>query len=210
MSKHLFFFAVLLLMTNCTSKQISADSYAEAINKHRKQYKSEFTKSPHSPLSKQDLKNLDFFAADAKYACDCTVEILQDQKPFQMKTYSDQEKPYVRYASVNCELGSEHINLVVYKSISLMSMPQYKDHVFLPFMDSTNGDTTYGGGRYLDLDAKDFESGETIIIDFNKSYNPYCAYSDGYNCPIPPPENHLEVAINAGEKMYKGKKNHRK
>ncbi len=76
-------------------------------------------------------------------------------------------------------------------------------HLFLPFTDLTNGDQTYGGGRYIDLSRADVEKKE-VWIDFNHAYNPWCAYSDGYNCPVPPRENALPVAILAGEMMYSG------
>ena len=77
-------------------------------------------------------------------------------------------------------------------------MPQYRDYLFVPFKDLTNAHETYGGGRYLDFRMKDIE-GASCVLDFNKAYNPYCAYSEGYNCPIPPRENHLEVRVEAGE-----------
>jgi uncharacterized protein (DUF1684 family) len=73
----------------------------------------------------------------------------------------------------------------------------------LAFTDLTNGEDTYGGGRYIDLYISDIAEGH-ITIDFNKAYNPYCAYSDGYNCPIPPASNSINLEIKAGEKMYKG------
>ena len=84
-------------------------------------------------------------------------------------------------------------------------MPGMKDHLFVPFKDWTNGEESYGGGRYIDLKTGDITDGK-ITIDFNKCYNPWCAYSDGYNCPIPPVENHFELKIEAGEKMWTGKK----
>ena len=80
-------------------------------------------------------------------------------------------------------------------------MPQYRDYLFLPFKDPTNGKASYGGGRYLDLKTGDLKSG-TAIIDFNKAYNPWCAYADGFSCPIPPAANHLAVEIHAGEKNF--------
>ena len=73
--------------------------------------------------------------------------------------------------------------------------PEYSNHLFIPFNDITNGVETYDAGRYIDLEIP---KGDTIIIDFNKAYNPYCAYNDGYSCPIPPEENNLEVEVKAG------------
>jgi len=83
-----------------------------------------------------------------------------------------------------------------------MTTKEYKDHLFIPFTDATSGEETYESGRYIDLEIKDITN-ENVLIDFNKAYNPYCAYVSGkYNCPIPPNENRLIVAIRAGEKSF--------
>ena len=90
-------------------------------------------------------------------------------------------------------------------------MTEYQDYLFLPFKDLSNGNQTYGGGRYLDFRQGDIheKAGESwLILDFNKCYNPYCAFSDGYNCPVPPQENHLPMAVDAGERQFKGEKKH--
>ncbi len=87
-----------------------------------------------------------------------------------------------------------------------MNDPTYKNYLFLPFTDLTSGEESYGGGRYIDLETTDIFNNK-VIIDFNKAYNPYCAYASGYNCPIPPRENDLPVAVKAGEMNF-GKKVH--
>ena len=73
------------------------------------------------------------------------------------------------------------------------------EELFIPFIDSTSGNSTYGAGRYLEAAIP---SGDEIILDFNTAYNPYCAYVDGFSCPFPPKSNILKVAIEAGEKTY--------
>ena len=80
-----------------------------------------------------------------------------------------------------------------------MRNPAYKNYIFLPFTDDSNGFETYGGGRYLDIDKPE-DGVRKIVLDFNIAYNPYCAYSDAYSCPIPPRENNLSVKILAGAK----------
>jgi uncharacterized protein (DUF1684 family) len=90
--------------------------------------------------------------------------------------------------------------------MALFRQPQYKDYLFLPFKDETNGFETYGGGRYMDVRISTLKDGK-IILNFNKAYNPYCAYGDGFNCPIPPLENHLNFSIKAGERDFKAQKN---
>ena len=83
-----------------------------------------------------------------------------------------------------------------------MAIDQYKNHLFLPFTDVTTRVETYESGRYIDLETSEIVNNE-VVIDFNKAYNPFCAYVSGvYNCPIPPKENRLSVAIRAGEKTY--------
>lgn len=91
--------------------------------------------------------------------------------------------------------------LEVYQSPALMQKEELKDYLFIPFNDLTNYETTYAGGRYLDISRKDIKNNQ-VVIDFNKCYNPYCAYASGYSCPIPPAANKLNAKIEAGEKMF--------
>jgi uncharacterized protein (DUF1684 family) len=81
-----------------------------------------------------------------------------------------------------------------------MRQEEYRDYLFLPFADLTNGEETYGGGRYLDLTIP---TGNTILLDFNKAYNPYCAYNPKYSCPLVPKQNRLDIPIIAGVKAFK-------
>ncbi len=74
-------------------------------------------------------------------------------------------------------------------------MPRFKGQLFFPFTDLSSGFGSYGGGRYIDLHIPPSDS---ILIDFNRSYNPYCAYNGRYSCPIPPRENHINFEITAG------------
>jgi hypothetical protein len=82
-----------------------------------------------------------------------------------------------------------------------MRTAEYKNYLFIPFTDVTNGTDTYEGGRYIDISTSDIRDNK-LTLDFNKAYNPYCCYTNGYNCPIPPKENELTIAVNAGEMKY--------
>jgi uncharacterized protein (DUF1684 family) len=186
-----------------------AQSYAEQIAKHRETYKQDFIKDERSPLRKNDLQNLHFYEADSAYKILADVETLKNEKVFKMSTFDGSSSDYYKYAHVNFVLNGKKIQMNLYKSVSLSTNPIYKDHLFLPFTDETNNQETYGGGRYIDLDAKEIVDNH-IEIDFNKAYNPYCAYSDGYRCPVPPEENDLQFAVKAGEKLYTGEKKHQK
>ncbi|WP_412468092.1 DUF1684 domain-containing protein [Pedobacter sp. KLB.chiD] len=195
------FFLLLISMNSY------AQSYAEQIAKHREAYKEDFIKDERSPLKKSDLQNLHFYDADSTYKILAVVELLKNEKVFKMPAFNGSSSDYYKYAHVNFVIHNKKVQMTLYKSVSLSSNPLYKDHLFLPFTDETNNKETYGGGRYIDLNAKEIADNH-IEIDFNKAYNPYCAYSDGYRCPVPPAENDLSLAVKAGEKLYTGKKKH--
>ncbi|NUO00972.1 MAG: DUF1684 domain-containing protein [Saprospiraceae bacterium] len=199
---------LLLAMTATLGAQTASKPYAKAIAKHRKEYRKDFLTNERSPLkNKEDLKALRFYEPDERYRVEATVEVLEGEEPFDMATYAGTTKPYIRYARLKFELLGQQLELTLYRNLQLVKMPQYRDHLFLPFMDATNGEATYGGGRYMDFKITDIAAGK-MTIDFNKAYNPWCAFSDGYQCPIPPFDNHLGVAIEAGELQFGKEKKH--
>lgn len=93
----------------------------------------------------------------------------------------------------------EH-SLSVYKDLTMARMKGESKNLFLPFTDLSNGEESYGGGRYLDLSSDEI-FGDSLELDFNRAYNPWCVYSDSYSCPIPPDDNHLKIRVEAGAKM---------
>lgn len=193
-----------ILFFFCTASY-GQNAYVTEIQKHRETYKADFITNPRSPLKEQDLKDLQFFSPDLAYRVTATLEILSDQTAFRMPTYDGSAKEYIRFAYANFKIQGKPFRLTLFRSVQLMATEKYKDYLFLPFTDLTNNELTYGGGRYIDLGTTNIE-GNKIEIDFNRAYNPYCAYSSGYSCPIPPEENDLPIAIKAGEKNFKGKK----
>lgn len=194
---------LFLISTTAYAQQFSAE-----LAKHRDGYKAAFINDQNSPLKEKDLQHLHFFEADSTYQITANVSLLQGQKPFQMPTYDGTSKEFIRYAKVSFKLNGKDLELTLYRNMGLMINPVYKNSLFLPFTDESTNLTTYGGGRYIDLDIRDIKQNK-IIIDFNKAYNPYCAYSDGYRCPVPPEENDMPVSILAGEKNYMGEKKHK-
>ncbi len=187
----------------------SADTdFAATIAKHREEYKRGFLENARSPLDSSDLGKLRFFPSNEQYKVSCNFQRTPDEKPFDLPTYSGITRLYVKYGVLSFELEGQKLQLSVYKNLSMGNNPLYANHLFLPFRDATNDETTYGGGRYMDLKASELEAGNPVI-DFNKCYNPWCHYSDGYNCPIPPSENTLEIPILAGEMNWVGEKKHK-
>jgi hypothetical protein len=196
----LFSIALLLLFLNGASGQ-SDPQFNKSIQAHRKAYLSAFKQLPQSPLSKKALKQVQFFAPDERYVVHAQFTPTPDAQPFDLPHYSGATRPYVQYGVVRFQLDGQDLRLKVYRSLN-QTLPQYRDLLFIPFKDLSNGQTTYGGGRYLDLRSRAIVDNE-LMLDFNKAYNPYCAYSEGYSCPIPPEDNHLQVSILAGEKDFK-------
>lgn len=175
--------------------------YMDSIKQYRKNIIQEHIGDPRSPLTKKDVRKLRYFEADPEFRMICEYIELEKKDSVVMPTSSGRQKYFLKFAIAKFSIDDQSYTLYLYKSANATkSYPGY----FLPFYDQTNGTETYGGGRYLELDSSHFENA-SLIIDFNKAYNPWCAYSDGFNCPVPPEENRLPLEILAGEKMYRGK-----
>ncbi len=163
----------------------------------------EFLDPETTPLDPEDLNNfkgLDFFPLNEDFIVVAQFVRTPEEKPFLMPTTTSRTPEYVKYGEVHFTLGKKPLVLSLYKNTQPYDEPGYEDYLFLPFTDLTSGDGSYGGGRYLDIRIP---KGDTIVLDFNKAYNPYCAYSSRYSCPIPPEENDLLVRIEAGVKNFR-------
>lgn len=153
----------------------------------------------HHEVIKDKKERLRFFAPDSSFRVKVTTERIWDAPWFAMETSGKVKKVFRAWAIVRFEMEGKKMKLTVYQSQQLMRVKEYEDYLFLPFTDLTNGESTYENGRYLDLRTGELEAFE-VFLDFNKAYNPYCAYiSDVYNCPLPPASNRLPVAVSAGE-----------
>lgn len=200
MKKIILVFALLIALFSDT---LFAQDYKEYMKLYREGYKSSFTSNPTAPLKAEDMINIHFYEPDEKYVMQANIELITNSTPFKMPTYDGSSKEFIRYATATGKVNGKNIKLTLYKNLELSNNPTYKDYLFLPFTDLTNDKETYGGGRYMDFRSQEIENGK-LIIDFNKAYNPYCAYSTGYRCPVPPEENNLNIKISAGERKYTG------
>ena len=154
----------------------------------------------HEVVMGNDRQYLNFYPVNEKFRVVGKFEIMKNTPWFKMESSGAIRNLFRVYGIVRFSINDTIVKLNIYQSQSLMETEKYRDHLFIPFLDLTSGEETYVSGRYLDLNMSNIKNNE-VVIDFNKAYNPYCAYvSDRYNCPIPPNENHLNVAITAGEK----------
>ena len=149
--------------------------------------------TPLDSLNFYTFRGLKFFPIQEKYRVKATLTLLENDAVFNLPHSRDQTKPYKNYANAKFELDGKNYELMVLEQAE--KKPGNENYLLLPFLDQTNNKETYGGGRYIDLDKSE---GKNIIIDFNKAYHPYCAYNSKYTCPIPPPQNKMNVAIEAG------------
>lgn len=159
---------------------------------------SEFKNPDKSPLTKSQMNSFDSIPR-YEYKPDFRVKAkwvpVKKSKPFYFDTTGKIKQKYIQVGRAQFKLMGKSLELAVYKNIELSRMDGYEDYLFIPYTDDTNGLETYGGGKYVSMHA---EPKDSLIIDFNQSYNPYCAYNNAYSCPIPPEENFLDIAIPAG------------
>ncbi|HZW62345.1 MAG TPA: DUF1684 domain-containing protein [Flavobacteriaceae bacterium] len=162
-----------------------------------------FKDASQSPLKDKDRRNfttLDFFPVDSTYVVKAHLTRTPDALPFKMKTTTERLPEYVQYGILTFELNGATHQLRIYQNLDLVKESGKEELLFLPFLDTTNGETTYGGGRYIDTKIP---QGDTLWIDFNQAYNPYCVYNENYSCPIVPLENTVNTEVKAGVKAYK-------
>lgn len=173
------------------------DSYRDSLQTFIKNYVDK-----HEVVTGDDKKLLSFYPIDKNLRVTANFERVKKGSWFTMQTSANKKQTYRVYGIIRFTIHDTAIKLNIYQSQNLLAVAEYKDYLFLPFTDLTSGEETYASGRYIDLKFEDIFDNK-IVIDFNKAYNPYCAYVSGkYNCPIPPGENTLNVAILAGEKNY--------
>ncbi|MEM9051161.1 MAG: DUF1684 domain-containing protein, partial [Bacteroidota bacterium] len=165
----------------------------------------EFAEAETSPLKEDAIASFDSiarFAYNSDFAVRAKFQVLKRQKPFTFQTTGAIKQRYQKAGVLHFKIDTTTYELSAYRNLELMRMPVYENQLFVPFTDESNGNGTYEGGRYLELEIPESDS---TLVDFNLVYNPYCAYSDKYSCPIPPKENNLKVGIYAGAKSPKGK-----
>ena len=192
----------LIIIFGACTQSLQDTEYIKEIESYRAEVNEKFAKAESSPLTVeglQEFNGLAFFPVDIKYCIEAKFTLNPDPEPFGMETTTERRPIYVKYGEAHFSLDGEDFMLEIYQSEKAKQMEEFKEHLFLPFKDLSNGNESYGGGRFIDLKIPE---GESIIIDFNKAYNPYCAYNHKYSCPIPPEVNHLNIDIAAGVKAY--------
>lgn len=176
--------------------------YEVEVLKHQEKLNADYSNKDESILSEKKRKQFiaagghPFFPIDKTYRVEANFEVFDDPEKIKMKTSTSRMAEYKIYGKASFTLDDKPFTLILYQS--LIKYPGYEDSLFLPFTDLCSGEEAYGAGRYIDVKIPEDKS--KIVIDFNKSYQPYCAYTSGYSCPIPPAENFIDHKITAGIK----------
>lgn len=196
----LFVIAVIIILYSTLSGNKSQEEYNQQIQTDRED-KDRFMKtSAESPFASQPetFEGLKYFPPDEKYRVIAKLIPAEEKKVQVLSTNDGKEQSYLEYAYAEFDLDNRKNRLLI---LEVMETGTNRGSLFLAFGDKTSANETYGAGRYLDI--KKVPGASTIELDFNKAYNPYCAYTDRYSCPFPPKENLLDISILAGEKTYK-------
>lgn len=187
-------FAASFLSAQNENEVLSAADFQQKLNREFKDPK----ESPLPAVERKKFNSLDFFEIDNTYQVVAVLERTPFESPFEMPTTTNRKPLYVKYGILYFTLKGKELKLNVYQNLN--PKKGYEAYLFLPFTDLSNGETSYSGGRYVDMRIP---NSSKVVVDFNKAYNPYCAYSGEYSCPIVPAENHLNLEIKAGVKAYK-------
>ena len=170
--------------------------YTESIKAYQKMYV-----DSHEVVKGKDKRQFHFFPINKAYHVSAYFERIYDTVGFTMNTSAGTIKYFYKYGRLDFIIDGKECLLYVYQGKDLMQTEAYKDYLFVPFTDATTGNESYGSGRYLEFYKKDI-AGDSLQMDFNKAYNPYCAYATGFKCPVPPKENRLTLPIKAGEMNF--------
>jgi uncharacterized protein len=186
-------FFLLLVATQTAASQ---NNYHDSLLAYQTNYKKDLFK-----IIRDDTAFVRFYEPGAHYRVTAQIEMLPSQPFFGMSASGSQKLKAKRFAKLYFALDGKPYELFAYQLGFLLDSKDNKDHFFIPFTDEGSGKSSYEGGRYIDFKLGDIVDNK-LIIDFSKAYNPYCAFTTGYNCPIPPAENALPVVIAAGEKKF--------
>ncbi len=201
-AKNIFLIGVILVISasvvyTLTSTE-SPEAYVEKIEKERERQFKFLRFNIGSPLTeeqKEKFTRLSFYPINPDYRVKARMVPVEDRKMIELPMTDGTVEKYIKHSYAEFILEGEQKRLLLLQSVDEPD----KRNFFLAFADDTSGEETYGGGRYINLrqDGKN-----SITLDFNMAYNPYCAYNPDYACPLPPRENILDIPIPTGEKDY--------
>ncbi len=172
--------------------------YDRAEVEHFRQQKAlSFRRNKHAPLRGDEVNGMTYFPITVVFVFEARLELIEGAKRVWFAMSRGEAEAYFPYALAEFRYQETPYFLTLYRPDG----SEDASRLFLPFTDLSNGQETYEAGRYLEVSPE----GGKARLDFNFAYNPYCAYSEQFRCPLPPKENKLDFAVSAGEKKYQAK-----
>lgn len=190
-------FGVLLLVVVGCDESSPSTNYEQALMQERVQRDMQMRdkNSALAPNLRDDFEGLDYFDADSTYRFVVSLQRQPAPDTMMLMENTGRLREQVRIGHVTIPLPAGKERLAVFKGAS----DDPRGRLWVPFADATNGDATYKAGRYVDLQR----NGDSVVVDFNRAYNPTCTYNPEYACPLPPEENRIDAPIPVGEKTPK-------
>lgn len=190
---------IVIVLYSLNDSKPNLGPYAAKLNKFRSDKNQSFRQSPESPLpvaQKVLFDSLKYYPADLTFLVHADIS-RKDHPDTTIIQMSDKKaEKYLHWGLAKFNIDNQPQQLVLY-----LKANGTDSTLFIPFTDTSNGHETYGGGRYLDLPLPKSNATD-VTLDFNRAYNPFCAYNSAYSCPVPPADNRLPIAIPAGEKSF--------
>jgi len=196
-------FLTLLLIEACKENRIDdpeMKAYIESLIKERKEKNYNFQFDINSPFNRDttvSFKPLHYYEPNPDFVFKLNLFINEVQDTITILGTKGEKRPSILIGYLGLNYDDKIYKVNVYKSFSRTGDEYYS----IWFTDKTTGNTTYGVGRYLDFELND-NPDFVYTIDFNRAYNPYCAYSALFTCPIPREEDYIDLDIEAGEKNF--------
>lgn len=187
----LFLILAVAFTSYSQNDQAAFEHYKDSLNNN---FKGDEL-SPLNNLQKRNFHTLNFYDFNPEMIVDARFKKLANDDMVTLKTTTQRKPVYQIYGYLYFELEGKEQRLAVLKNAGIAPGDKYAKYLSIMFTDETTGNGSYGVGRYMGLYAP---LPEKVLLNFNHTYNPYCAYSTRYSCPIPPKENHINVAITAG------------
>jgi len=168
----------------------------EQMRADKDQFFIDHPQSPIKPEYREEFEGLAYFEPDPQFRVPARVRVYGNPNPIELDVTAGAPIRYLRSVIFEFELRGERIQMAGYRQESAENRT-----IFIPFRDKTTGQQTYHRGRYMEMEPDtELINGDVVTLDFNLAYNPFCAYTETFACPLPPEENWLEVVVPAGEK----------
>jgi uncharacterized protein len=183
------------------------DAWREELESKRAEKDEFFAEHPQSPIPPEEreaFSGLDYFDPDPTYRVVATATVHDDPEVVLMETTAGGEMRYLQTVTLEFELrrADDDLKDGTFELATYQLESPNEEPLFVPFRDKTTGQQSYQGGRYMELASdRGLETGDELVVDFNLAYTPFCAYSETFDCPLPPEENWLKVTIPAGERV---------